>query len=106
MNGYHIDAQPGQVTPGLAELHALCDKQAAEILNNYVDVNGINEVIEAAPAPFDLMSFILAFEGGDITEEELIEGFQHMIDSGVVWQLQGFYGRQAMALIASGDCHD
>jgi hypothetical protein len=99
MNGYPANAAPGQVTPGLADLHALCDKQAAEIAGNV-------EVIEAAPAPFDLMGFILAFEQGAVSEEELIDGFQHMIDSGVVWQLQGFYGRQALALIASGDCHD
>ena len=99
MNGYHIDAQPGQVTPGLADLHALCDKQAAEIA-------GSVEVIEAAPAPFDEIGFIMAYEGGDVTEEELIDGFQHLIDSGTVWLLHGFYGRQALALIASGDCHE
>ena len=92
----------GQITPGLAELHALCDKQAAEILES----TGSVEVTEVGPVPFDLMGFILAFEQGDVSDEELIEGFQHMIDSGVVWQLQGFYGRQALALIASGDCHD
>lgn len=55
--------------------------------------------------PFDVVGFIMDFEGGDITEERLIEGFQHMIDDGSVWKLQGSYGRTAHALIEQGYCH-
>jgi hypothetical protein len=35
----------------------------------------------------------------------LIENFQKMIDSGIVWQLQGFYSRTAKRLIEAGYCH-
>ncbi len=56
-------------------------------------------------APFDTVSFIIAFEGGELSDEEIIEGFQHLIDSGLAWSLQGFYGRTAQALIEAGYCH-
>jgi hypothetical protein len=47
---------------------------------------------------------IMLLEGGDCSEEEQIEAFQALIDSGVVWQLQGSYGRAANALIEAGLC--
>ena len=55
--------------------------------------------------PFDVVGFIIQFENGDVDEDEVIEGFQHLIDSGIVWQLQGSYGRTAIALIEAGYCH-
>jgi hypothetical protein len=54
---------------------------------------------------FDELDQIMAYEEGELGEEEEIELFQHLIDSGVVWQLQGSYGRQAAALIEAGYCH-
>lgn len=54
---------------------------------------------------FDSVGFIMDFEGGELDDEQVIEGFQHLIDSGLVWQLQGFYGRTASALIDAGHCH-
>jgi len=39
------------------------------------------------------------------TEEEWIDTYQFLIDSGVVWQLQGTYGRTARDLIEAGKCH-
>lgn len=50
------------------------------------------------------ISKIIAYEGGEMTEEEMIEFFQGMIDSGVVWHLQGSYGRTAAYLIDCGYC--
>ena len=43
-------------------------------------------------------------ETPEVTEEQYIEAFQSLIDSGVVWQLQGWYGRTARGLIDSGFC--
>ena len=67
----------------------------------------IVEIIDVpAPAPklFDTCSFVMAFEAGELDEDEIVEGFQHLINSGVVWSLQGSYGRTAAALIESGRC--
>jgi hypothetical protein len=56
------------------------------------------------PKAFDTVGFVMAFEGGELTEDEVIEGFQHLIDTGLAWQLQGSYGRAAAALIEQGLC--
>ena len=45
---------------------------------------------------------IIRYETGELDEEELISLFQRLVDSGVVWQLQGHYGRTARELIERG----
>lgn len=54
---------------------------------------------------FDV-DFIMRFEGNDdsLTVDEVVEAFQDGIDTGMVFQLQGSYGRLAMALIEQGLC--
>ena len=37
-------------------------------------------------------------------EEEYIQAWQHLISTGVVWNLQGWFQRTATALIAEGIC--
>jgi len=46
----------------------------------------------------------MGFEGGYISEAEIVEGFQNLINDGTVWRLQGFYGRTAKALIDQWFC--
>lgn len=53
---------------------------------------------------YDLVGQIIAFESGELTDDDTIELFQHLIDSGTVWSLQGSYGRTATALIEAGLC--
>lgn len=53
---------------------------------------------------FDTLGFIMDFECEEISEERLVEGFQHLIDTGQVWKLQGRYGRTAKGLIKTGLC--
>ena len=44
-------------------------------------------------------------DGENTTEEQQIEAWQHLIDTGLCWQLQGWFGRTATDLIAQGVCH-
>jgi hypothetical protein len=53
---------------------------------------------------FDVVGFIMDFESASLSRDDVVEGFQHLIDSGIVWQLQGFYGRIAQQLIDEGHC--
>jgi|TARA_R110000824_G_scaffold292997_1_gene481432 hypothetical protein len=36
------------------------------------------------------------------SEEQVIEAWQYLLDVGLVWQLQGFFGRTAVAMIKEG----
>lgn len=52
-----------------------------------------------------LVDSVIKFEDGLMDADEIAEFFQGLIDSGIVWQLQGAYGRTARALIDAGVCH-
>jgi len=59
---------------------------------------------EALVRDFSVVGFIIAYEAGELDEEEIHDGFQQLIDSGIVWSLQGHYGRTACTLIDAGIC--
>jgi hypothetical protein len=52
----------------------------------------------------DLVDKIIAYEDGTLDEQATIAFFQDLINSGLVWQLQGHYGRTAASLIQAGLC--
>lgn len=45
---------------------------------------------------------IIAYEQGDLSEEDTLSLFQELVDTGMAWRLQGSYGRTAAALIWAG----
>ena len=53
----------------------------------------------------DQIGQIIAYEQGDLNEDETVELFQNLVDSGLAWKLQGAYGRQAARLIKAGLIH-
>jgi hypothetical protein len=55
--------------------------------------------------PYIACSIVEGFDGGtDASPEDQLAAWQYLIDTGVVWQLQGWYGRTAAALIEFGHC--
>lgn len=38
---------------------------------------------------------MIAWEQGELDEEETTALFQRLVESGLIWQLQGCYGREA-----------
>jgi len=52
--------------------------------------------------PFDLTGHIIDFEQGNLSEEGVLSLFQHLVDTGLAWRLQGSYGRNAQHLIEAG----
>lgn len=52
--------------------------------------------------PSERLDLMMAFEDGTINRGDMIKLFQNLVDTGLAWRLQGFYGRTAQAMIESG----
>lgn len=50
----------------------------------------------------DIVGQIIAYENGELDEEQIIAFFQELLDTGLCWQLQGHYGRTARYLLEQG----
>ena len=64
----------------------------------------ISSVSRKALSP-DLVNQIMQYEDGGMDQDEIVEFFQGLIDSGTIHHLQGSYGRVAEQLIRQGLCH-
>ena len=54
---------------------------------------------------FDVVGAIMEFEQGSMLDDDIIVLFQHLVDTGMAWSLQGSYGRMARTLIENGAIH-
>lgn len=50
----------------------------------------------------DVVSKIIKYEVGELTEEEELDLFKNLVKTGLAWTLQGHYGRRAKMLIDEG----
>lgn len=62
----------------------------------------IFEAVTIAEGNIDLASEPIVAEFHDDPESVTLEAWQLLVSSGVAWQLQGYFGRQAAALIDAG----
>lgn len=51
---------------------------------------------------YDAVAAVEGFDGEDHDGETLKSAWQYLVDTGLAWKLQGWYGRTAMTLIAAG----
>ena len=49
-----------------------------------------------------LVDQLIVYEEGQLTEDEEIAFFEHLVETGTCWQLQGHYQRVAATLIEAG----
>ena len=53
----------------------------------------------------DTITRIIEYEQGDLNDEEIIELFSDLLNSGLVYSLQGHYHRQCQCLLDAGLIH-
>ena len=49
-----------------------------------------------------LVDQLIAYEEGQLTEDQEIAFFEHLVQTGTCWQLQGHYQRVAATLMEAG----
>jgi hypothetical protein len=52
--------------------------------------------------PLSITDDIIAYENGELDQDETVAFFQRLVDTGLAWQLQGHYGRTAVAMYKAG----
>lgn len=53
---------------------------------------------------YDACAIVEGFDGEQHSPKEVIGAWQYLIDTGLCWRLQGWYGKTAASLIDEGIC--
>ena len=62
----------------------------------------MSEYVNEDTGEVDVVSAIIDLESGDLDVTGQLNLFSHLIKTGMVWDLQGSYGRTAASLIGTG----
>lgn len=74
-------------------------------MNTKMHLDIDNAILQKGQAVVDSdIDAMIAWEQGELSDDDTIMLFQRLIDSGLAWQLQGCYGRQAMRMLEAGVC--
>lgn len=52
--------------------------------------------------PYDAVAAAEGFDGIEHDEETILSAWQYLVDTGLAWSLQGWFGRTANSLIEAG----
>lgn len=61
-----------------------------------------NQTPEETFDDFTAIGIAEGFLEEDASEEKKLKAWQHLVDTGLAWKLQGWFGRQANAMIEAG----
>ena len=59
-------------------------------------------VNDGKSGPYDMLWAMMEYEDGCLDEDGTIRLFQHLVDNGMAWTMQGAVGRMATHLINEG----
>lgn len=66
------------------------------------EVVAVEVVAERVWTPYDASAAVEGFDGKEHDEETILSAWQYLVNTGLAWRLQGWYGRTASALISQG----
>lgn len=58
--------------------------------------------LAAEDQAYDVTDAIIRYEGGELDDDETVTLFQHLVNTGMAWTLQGHYGRTASRMLEAG----
>jgi len=74
-------------------------------MKDKTSVPAIVDMLLSEGHTMNVVDKIMDYESGQMSEEEMIEFFQELVDTGIISSLQGSYQRTAMGLYQAGLIH-